>query len=212
MIRWPRRTESRSKIAERIGPRALARSALTGCDGLPKTGEAWVRSGLLGRDRLRFLPIPGKPSRCSSTPCKTGKRRRARPHRARLHSLPARSKTARSPFAGFLPVLSPLAGQRTLYPKLQVHAPLRTSLGRPPFFSRLNPLLEKRFFFRKLCLRPSEVINVAERWVHAYWPRFPRNAHEGNIPRAPLRAEEFWPPRRPSAVQREGGRPNERSS
>ena len=36
-----------SRIEERRGARALAEAAFIGCDGLPNTGQSWVRSGLL---------------------------------------------------------------------------------------------------------------------------------------------------------------------
>lgn len=39
----------------------------TGCDGLPKTGQSWVRSGLLAAT-VFVPPTPAKPSKCSSTP------------------------------------------------------------------------------------------------------------------------------------------------
>jgi len=63
------------------------------CDGLPKTGEAWVRSGLLAAT-VFVPPTQAWRSICSSKPCKTANPRRARPHCSRLYPRPGPVETA----------------------------------------------------------------------------------------------------------------------
>jgi len=47
MIRWLSARARLLRIAQRGDRERFLKLPFTGCDGLPKTGQAWVRSGLL---------------------------------------------------------------------------------------------------------------------------------------------------------------------
>src|SRR6184192_2151039 len=55
------------ELPDEIEKERWLRLPFLGCDGLPKTGQAWVKSGLLTAT-IFVPPNAGRPSKCSSTP------------------------------------------------------------------------------------------------------------------------------------------------